>query len=436
MGNPPTAFEDVLAECIEALEQGTATLESCLAKHPAHAADLQALLPAMLMLQRAPGVQPTPAFRQQARRRLLQTIEPATQVPFWESLRQKLASYHPLFNERRTRMAWIVSLAVIASLLFGGGTVLAADNALPGQLLYPLDRSLENLQLRLNPDPAAQAELYLGFAAERLEEAAAVASAEAGGRLDIALNGYGESVAAIARLVGSAEGGDQEALSTLLETALPDHDARLASLTTQNQGEVRNTAPDGDGGEQAPNDFCASGETHPVAASLAEQYEVDPAVIMAWFCPDEGEEDNGFGFGQIMLALQTAEGDIDLAETFLAARAAGDGWGRIWQELDLIGPSHDVPAGPPDHAGQPDGAQVGPPDDVPAGPPDHAGQPADAPVGPPDHAGQPDDVPAGPPDDVPAGPPDHAGKPDDVPVGPPDHAGPPADVPVGPPTTP
>ncbi len=57
---------------------------------------------------------------------------------------------------------------------------------------------------------------------------------------------------------------------------------------------------------------------------------------MTWFCGDEEME--GFGVGQIMLALsiQTQVPEEEAA-ALLERRAAGEGWGQIKQDLGLIG---------------------------------------------------------------------------------------------------
>jgi hypothetical protein len=130
--------------------------------------------------------------------------------------------------------------------------------------------------------------------------------------------------------------------------------------------------------------FCANTDVqHPVGRTLTRVYDVTYTEVMAWFC------DEGMGFGQIMLALQTADVIGGDASELLALRAQGQGWGKIWKSFDLIGnrrgngrPDH---AGPPDEGDRPDGvgrpAHAGTP-----GPPDHAGIP-----GRPDHAGLPKD---------------------------------------------
>jgi hypothetical protein len=77
--------------------------------------------------------------------------------------------------------------------------------------------------------------------------------------------------------------------------------------------------------------YCSqSAVQHPAGGRLAERYEVPYATVQAWFC-------QGFGIGQIKLALQTARLTGVDAAALLEMRRAGQGWGRIWQGLYLVG---------------------------------------------------------------------------------------------------
>jgi hypothetical protein len=120
-----------------------------------------------------------------------------------------------------------------------------------------------------------------------------------------------------------------------------------------------NDKDDGDDDEQSNGGksnsaFCADDKQekpHPFAARLAERYGVTEQWIMDYFC-------DGYGMGQIMLALKTGELEgIDAApETLLDERANGVGWGVIWKGLGLIGSEREGHSPPgllkkPDHAG-------------------------------------------------------------------------------------
>lgn len=125
-----------------------------------------------------------------------------------------------------------------------------------------------------------------------------------------------------------------------------------------------------DEGERTRGYFCENLEVdHPVGSGLAERYGVPYADIMEVFCA-------GSGFGSIGIALETAASTGENREELLAD-AREEGWGRIWQDLGLIGrPEHAGPPndkngdGIPDHAGPPE-------DNDGDGRPDFAGPPVD-----------------------------------------------------------
>ena len=117
------------------------------------------------------------------------------------------------------------------------------------------------------------------------------------------------------------------------------------------------------------NAFCADleGRQHPVGSRIAQGYGVDYETVMGWFCKGH------YGFGQIMLALQTSElaPDGESAELLLQMKSDLGGWGLVWQELGFTGrPKADRPAGgPPAWAGS--DRDEG--EDLDAGPPPWAG---------------------------------------------------------------
>jgi len=90
---------------------------------------------------------------------------------------------------------------------------------------------------------------------------------------------------------------------------------------------------DEDQADKSASYYCVQSEVqHPAGARLAERYEMPYEDLQAWFC-------QGFGWGQIKLALQTAKlKGVDAAD-LLQARLDGQGWGQIWQGLNLVGRS-------------------------------------------------------------------------------------------------
>jgi hypothetical protein len=110
----------------------------------------------------------------------------------------------------------------------------------------------------------------------------------------------------------------------------------------------------GEGGK-ADSAFCRGDKDkfHPLAVGIEEIYGMSVEDTMLYFC-------KGYGFGQIMLALQTKElKDVDVLAT-LEARKEGRGWGQIWMELKLVGQPGEASSPPghlkrPFHAGPPEG---------------------------------------------------------------------------------
>ncbi len=74
-------------------------------------------------------------------------------------------------------MSLIAALVLALAVLTGGtaATVYAADQAVPGDALYAVDLTVEQIQLALARDPATKAQLHLRFAEERVAEIQALA---------------------------------------------------------------------------------------------------------------------------------------------------------------------------------------------------------------------------------------------------------------------
>jgi hypothetical protein len=448
-------IERVLDQCVQQMQQGTATLDDCLARYPAHRDELAELLPLAVHLRQAPQVTLSPASVQAGRRQLLEQLPPRPR-PRW-SFRSVLPlgwrqGGQPLFAARRLSMAWILVIATVVSLMAGGGAVYAADAAVPGDALYGLDRAVESVRLGLARDPEAVFALQLRFAEERLEEAGQLYATGDAPNMKKALAGYGESLAAAVRQMAGADETEGEALRLRLQAAAARHEEIFYDMGAEE--------PAGDQLHIWDRDrdcWCleTSEEIHPVAQDIADMYGYEYEDVIGWFC-------EGAGLGEIMLAVNLSlETGLPVGDLLLL-REDGQGWGQIMRDYDLIGGSRQQgppeesdqldegepgrkpeDAGPPDEVpgGPPDGVPVGPPDEAPVGPPDEApvGPPDEAPVGPPDEGagGQPDEAPVGPPDEGAGGQPDEApvGSPDEAPVGSPEEApvGPPDEAPVGPP---
>ncbi len=153
---------EILASCLAEIQSGRSTIERCVARHPEMEAELRDLLAISLSLKADP-VEPSAEFKLRARRRLFEVMEASTPATRGGRGWLRLAP---------VRMA-ALSLAVLLGLgLAGGGTVLASQNALPGDALYGVKTGFENFQLAVTPGNEAKANLRLDIAQKRIDEAA------------------------------------------------------------------------------------------------------------------------------------------------------------------------------------------------------------------------------------------------------------------------
>lgn len=92
----------------------------------------------------------------------------------WKEVSAKLPSGQPVVSPFSVKnvlhkiMNPMIILLVL--LLGGGGTALASNSARPGDILFPIDRSIENLQLKLASSEEEKTQLTKKFTEERLQE--------------------------------------------------------------------------------------------------------------------------------------------------------------------------------------------------------------------------------------------------------------------------
>jgi outer membrane biosynthesis protein TonB len=98
----------------------------------------------------------------------MRPLKPKEADLVWEHIRFNMNRTTP--HARKTRFS-ILKRSVAITLIFGltTGTALAADNAKPGDMLFPVDRAIENVQLSLASENNKDA-LKVKFALERVTE--------------------------------------------------------------------------------------------------------------------------------------------------------------------------------------------------------------------------------------------------------------------------
>ena len=170
------SFEQSLEHCLQELAR-TDDVEASLQRYPQHADRLRPLLE-MAQATRyyykdvpeAPGglavgrEQMLAAAAQQRARGVSATSTSTTR-----SWKMRLAL--------STRLIAVLLIVVLGTAALGSGVVWAAQDSLPGDLLYPVKLVTEDLRLALASGPANQVDLALQFVEERAGEVQALAAA-------------------------------------------------------------------------------------------------------------------------------------------------------------------------------------------------------------------------------------------------------------------
>jgi hypothetical protein len=155
---------DILDDCISRLEAGE-DIESCLARYPMQASELRPLLEAAMDASSLVVNEEIPigvAWRGKAR--MLDIVD--------EMREQRTRKPLPLFNWQRPlrRAMTVLTVFALAFAITGTGLVYASNGTLPGDNLYSIKRTWEDIRLQLAFNPQVRESLEDTFDHERLEE--------------------------------------------------------------------------------------------------------------------------------------------------------------------------------------------------------------------------------------------------------------------------
>lgn len=225
-------IENVLADCLEAIEQEQMTPQECLEQYERYRDELKSLLETVQVMQHVPAIRLNQFYRKTSRTHLMNRIQShqeqnprENQVPvavgekgyFWLNLQ-------PAFQE-------IFALLLVVFLL-AAGTVRASAGALPGDPLYNIKTSMERAQL-VFADEETAIDIHLLIAKNRIGEMEALIAGSRFDDLVITEKSYNYHVAAAKAHVSEfAQYGDpdKDALATTLDNALSIQSQRLHQL--------------------------------------------------------------------------------------------------------------------------------------------------------------------------------------------------------------
>lgn len=185
-------IEQTLAECLEALEESRLSIEQCRERYPEHWGQLRRLLPLTFTLRKAPHVAPSFTFRRDARRRLMAQLHARLSSPKGVWKFPYLSDLLNMLSQQglKPTLQMLAILLVVIFLGAGIGTAYASSNTLPGDALYPIKTTVENLQLLLTFDDAHEARLQIEFAQRRIGEMKTLAEMGRSEDIQDAAEGY------------------------------------------------------------------------------------------------------------------------------------------------------------------------------------------------------------------------------------------------------
>jgi hypothetical protein len=167
MKNMTRELDEALQSCLELIRGGEETIDSALARYPEWEDELRPqLVTALWIVSQREVLEPRPGFVSASRHRLVARIQQESQVE------------RPLPWLERLQQAWTVQkvapvafVFIIMLFLFVSGTVVSASQqSLPGDDLYAVKRSLEEIALATTIDQTTGAELNVRLTRQRLDE--------------------------------------------------------------------------------------------------------------------------------------------------------------------------------------------------------------------------------------------------------------------------
>lgn len=149
-----------------AWSRGAEEFDALIAGRPAGADGYADLLDVVAALRATPPVQARPDFVASLRTQLVAAAvrEPARVE---QDLAARLTPRQRQGSRERRLAALVGGFAVVSAT---GSMAMAAQGALPGDVLYPVKRAMENAQTNLQPDNASRADTLLSHAEARLAE--------------------------------------------------------------------------------------------------------------------------------------------------------------------------------------------------------------------------------------------------------------------------
>lgn len=173
--------------------------------------DVDALLRTAELLTRSASIQPTEQFSSDLRARLMtEATDVLVAVPATSDADRRVAGrVAPARSPRRRRLTGLAAALVASTATVG--LVSSSASAVPGDVLYPVKRGVESVQLAVHRDDAGRGQTQLDQASERLREAWTLDSTGADDRVADALDAFSEQATAGSSALFEAYGSEGDA---------------------------------------------------------------------------------------------------------------------------------------------------------------------------------------------------------------------------------
>ena len=146
-------IDEILSNCIQSIEDGKDDIESLTNKFPEYKNELTKALQAYTTLKTSDLPKLSLADKENAAKRLMNLLPEKEKIVTESKAFRPYKQEKKIFKQRRNAMTWIVIASLVfASLAGGTGTVLAAQDSLPGDGLYGVKTSFQDLRLALSND--------------------------------------------------------------------------------------------------------------------------------------------------------------------------------------------------------------------------------------------------------------------------------------------
>lgn len=198
----PTKFDKILDDCVSRITIHGESVESCLARYPDEASELEPLLRIVAQTDGAYSYTPSSQAKAHGRERLhaeMRSIEAKGAVK---------SAWNPLQIFSGFQRLAVASAAVLLVATTSISTVAASQSTKPGDFLYPVKRTAENTRLALEFSSESKANLEIEYAERRANEIAKLLESGDTDKVDSAQKDLRNHLASAAKIAGNLEDGE------------------------------------------------------------------------------------------------------------------------------------------------------------------------------------------------------------------------------------